>query len=481
MTKGSIKWTVAAVVVLAIGVGAWWGWSRPAADGLIWEAIPPRPLLEGVPAALLRRIEEAEDAAYDGPDRLAGLKELVRLYHANGYLAEARQGYTGLLALEPANPRWAHSLASIQANFGELEEAIAGWETVVRLAPDYLPARVRLGDAYLKRNADAEADAAYRAVLERDTTNAYALVGRGRVAINAQDWEAARAFLMRATAATDDRIGGDLLATVYEELGQTDAAQDLRAREDRMGSYTDQPDPWLEELLPVCYDPFRLAVSGGLAAFAGFPEKGLRWLRQAAELSPDDANIHYQLGHLYLTMGRVEEAQAAFEKTLAVNPGFSDGWLWLSEVMMAKGMPGTAGRILLEGLEHCPDSPGLHLAYGRRLIARGSYEAAIEELRESVRLRPNEASGYNSLAVAYIRSGREAEGVETLRRALAAEPANPFALSTLTMQTIVSGTPDEAAAWLRRCREHPRIQGDALEQLERAYVGRFGGPLPPGG
>jgi len=257
-----------------------------------------------------------------------------------------------------------------------------------------------------------------------------------------------------------------------------DAAMDLRSRADRMGSFTDQPDPWLEELLPVCYDPFRLSVSGGLAAFGGHEEKGLRWLRRAAELAPDDANVLYQLGHLYLKMGRLDEAETAFERTLRANPKFSDGWLWRSEVLAAKGLTGASGRVLLEGLEQCPDSPGLHLQYGRSLLDRGRVEAGEHYIRESIRLRPNEAAGYNSLVVALMRQGRDAEAIETLHQALAAEPGNPFALSSLAFHVIGTASEAEAADWVRRCRAHPRVQGTDLETIERHFEDRFGHPAP---
>ena len=41
----------------------------------------------------------------------------------------------------------------------------------------------------------------------------------------------------------------------------------------------------------------------------------MRELREAERLSPKDPKMHWQLGRLYLTLGRTAEAKAELEKT----------------------------------------------------------------------------------------------------------------------------------------------------------------------
>src|SRR6185369_15806842 len=94
-----------------------------------------------------------------------GLIALSRLYHGNGYFAEALTCYGLLSQLDPAEPRWLHLRASILAGYGELEPAIKLWQRVTQLAPNYVAAHLRLCEALLKSNQAAAAAAEYEQVL----------------------------------------------------------------------------------------------------------------------------------------------------------------------------------------------------------------------------------------------------------------------------------------------------------------------------
>src|SRR6187551_1388607 len=70
-------------------------------------------------------------------------------------------------------------------------------------------------------------------------------------------------------------------------------------------------------------------------------------------------------------------------------PDFADGWANLSALQAAMGDASAAERTLAEGLRRCPQSPGLHLQYARKLQAAGRLGEAIAEFQTSIRLRPN--------------------------------------------------------------------------------------------
>jgi tetratricopeptide (TPR) repeat protein len=54
---------------------------------------------------------------------------------------------------------------------------------------------------------------------------------------------------------------------------------------------------------------------GILLGDAGRPDEGLRELKIAVNLNPDDENVHWRLARFYQATGRREEAKAEFEKT----------------------------------------------------------------------------------------------------------------------------------------------------------------------
>ncbi len=58
---------------------------------------------------------------------------------------------------------------------------------------------------------------------------------------------------------------------------------------------------------------------GIVLAQAGRNDDALRELTAAAKLIPDDVNVHWRLGRLYRSMGKMEEAKAEFAKASSLN------------------------------------------------------------------------------------------------------------------------------------------------------------------
>ena len=169
-----------------------------------------------------------------GDNRIAALGELSRLYHANGFFAEACQCYQALLQADGADPLWPYRFATIVAGYGQLADALPLLRRAVSLAPDYIPARIRLGDTLLKMNQKAEAGAAYAAVLDREPNNPYALLGLARLDVDAGRWAEARERLevvVRESSSDRIRSSADRLRAPRRERprgGDPRAQQGLR-------------------------------------------------------------------------------------------------------------------------------------------------------------------------------------------------------------------------------------------------------------
>ncbi len=179
---------LAAGLAAMVGVAGWW-WHAGQQQEVVAAALPAAPGLSGAPDVLGEKLAAASQRARSRWTAAKGLAELSRLYHANGFLAEASQCYAGLAQLSPQEPRWLHLRATILAGFGEIEPALQLWRRVIELAPDYLPARLRLGDCLLKINRADDAASVYAEVLKRDATNAYALLGLARIDFEAGRWD----------------------------------------------------------------------------------------------------------------------------------------------------------------------------------------------------------------------------------------------------------------------------------------------------
>lgn len=425
-----------AIAATALMLVAGFGWRAFAMRQQVAAAIPARPAAAPVPPALQDRLDLAEQRARRFRKPVEGLAELARLYHANGFSAEARAAYHGLMDLEADNPRWPHLLANVLAGYGQLDEAVPLLRRAIALAPDYLPARLRLGEALMKTNRPREAAIVYQMVLQRDPANSSALAGFTRAEIDA-----------------------------------TGSATDTRVNESKDEAMGDVPDPWLDELLFDCYDGYRLRVA---AAATRDGSVALRLLERALEQAPEDASVHRQLGDLLARQGDRIRGGKLLQRAVQLGPKDADNWAYLLHFFDTVGDIPAGDAALTAGLSHCPQSPSLHLERGRRLQRAGNYEGALAAFERSRQLRPNDVDAYVEMSGVYFRLERVADGIAILRRALVVEPAHPVVLSALAFCAIGSGDEATARATLREARDQPRLPRNELDQLVMRFVARFG-------
>ena len=465
-------------LVTAVGVAGWW-WYAGQQQQVVAAALPPAPDLGSAVPELGEKLAVAGQRARAHWNAGKGLVELSRLYHANGFLAEAAQCYTGLEKLSPNEPRWPHLHATILAGFGEIEPALALWRRVVELAPDYLPARLRLGDCLLKINRPDEAAAVYNEVLKRDAANSYALLGLARIDFEASRWDQARTRLETVVNQTNYNLGYDLIVSLYEKTGQHDRAEAIRGNAKASGAYRDAPDPWLDQLVDFCFDPYRLSLVAGVAGQTGDLAGATRLLERAAELAPEDVSVRFQLGGVAEANKDLKTAMEQYERCTILAPDFADGWAHLSELQAQTHQVAAAERTLAAGLARCPDSPGLHLQRARNLKDAGRTFEAIGEFQASIRLRPNEPDAYVELGNLYIQAGNEPEGVRLMHQAYEADPGHPMALLLLAFSSINAHDEAGARQWLERVANQPRVQPQFRQQLLDTYRQTFGHPFKP--
>lgn len=463
----------ALVAVLGAAGTSGYLWHRAHQQAEIFAAaIPVVPDLSMWPLPMRQRVEAAERKLATAP--LDGLAELARLYHANGFFAEAAQCYAGLQKLDSGDARWYHLHATILAGYGDTTPALPLWERAVALAPDYLPARLRLADVYLKRNDFAAAAKEYRAILAENPAEAYATLGVARCEFEAGRWAQARQLLEPLVARTNYQLGYDLIVTVYERLGMEDSARAIRGRMRDSGAYRDPADPWVDDLADDCFDVYRLSLASGTAQRYGDIPQAFRRIQQALDLAPDQATLHFQLGKLHAAQRAYSKARQCFELCTRLKPDFSDGWVQYSIMSETLGDRAAADQATLDGLRNCPNSPGLHLQYAQHLIRDKRHAEAIPEFEASIRLRPNEAPAYLGLASALISLGRREEGLAAVDGALVAEPGHPLAIGIRAFDAIETGNELAARQWLQRAKEQPRFDRQQMSQLLATYRERFG-------
>lgn len=471
------RWLVGGGVLVLAGL-CLLTWPAARRHDIALKSIPQRPALKGWPGEMQDEITDAEERAGSYLGSTKGLIALSRLFHANGFYDEAMQCYAGLQQMQPGEARWRHLQASVLAGLGRLDEALPFESAAVDLAPEYIAARLRLGDIRLKTNRTDLAIDAYNEVLRRSPGNPYALLGLAKCQIALGNWNKARDNLREGVKLHPDFIGGlSLMATVAEHFGDLGEANELRERIGRR-EFSDLPDPWLDDLLNDCYDPYRLSVVSVVVGMAGESARARQLLERASTLAPQNNSYHRQLAVLLSDSGDLISARRQFEQAVALSPTDADSWLLLYQLLGRIGDTAAAEKTLAGGLANCPDSASLHMERARLWKSAGRPAEAVAEFQEAYRLNPSEAQPMVELASVFFAINQGDAALSALHEALRKQPEHPMALATLAFYYISAGDEANASKWWSHVRRQPRTPPQTVDALKQAFRQHFGHNAP---
>jgi tetratricopeptide (TPR) repeat protein len=127
-----------------------------------------------------------------------------------------------------------------------------------------------------------------------------------------------------------------------------------------------------------------------------------------------------------LTLDGLRRAQAAFQQAAELEPTLSEARAALAETYLITNDLKTAETEGLAAIRANPDSYGAHRTLARvytlqsgladKTLDRAAADKAVAELREVLRVHPNDAEAFALLAEFYVATNREKEAVEALRK-----------------------------------------------------------------
>jgi protein O-mannosyl-transferase len=193
----------------------------------------------------------------------------------------------------------------------------------------------------------------------------------------------------------------------------------------------------------------------------------------AAEVVPDSARVHYQLGSLVATQSLFSKAEEHFSRSLAIDPTMIQSAIGLGDVHLSANNWDKAidvyNRILRQLSATNPDDPAAldevtRMVYMRRAGAKagkGDLDGSSADLRSAMQVAgggEQRVGPHLQLARLLADRGEPAEAIPVLKQALALQPGNVEALYQLCI--CATRTQDEEAYEL------------ALAGLEQTVAGR---------
>ncbi|MEM1289747.1 MAG: adenylate/guanylate cyclase domain-containing protein [Pseudomonadota bacterium] len=142
------------------------------------------------------------------------------------------------------------------------------------------------------------------------------------------------------------------------------------------------------------------------------PQLILDLTRKSAALDATDVSLQEALGFAYLAVGRWEEAESQFDRTLSQIDNQAEQMLWCGYGLMMVGRPEDARDISLKAKELDPmHPPSFDWALGQAHYFAKDYEEATQVLRGEAMLN---SLAYCCLAAAYGQMGRTHEAANAL-------------------------------------------------------------------
>jgi len=280
-----------------------------------------------------------------------------------GDLNAAGEGFAAAVKVAPAFAEAHFNLGLVRQEQGRLDEAIASFQKALALKPRLHGANLFLALAQYKLGHFDPALAAIRKETVAYPKDASAWMWLGVIEMAADHPEEAAAALDKAAKLAPDNVD------ILYHRGQ---AHLLVSKNSYAQMFKDDPKSWRV-----------LQVLAQASSDADRPLEAITEYEEAIKLAPTQPGLHEALGSEYRAAGKPQEAEAAFNRELEIDPFNALARYKLGVLAIEKG-DGAAAKELIEAALR--QKPGIrHSDYnlGRAEMLLGNDAAAVQHLQRA--------------------------------------------------------------------------------------------------
>ena len=343
---------------------------------------------------------------------------------------EALDAYKVAVGLDPNDEMIHHQLGNVYSKRGERPAAMQHQQSAIAIAPEFAAAHYQLGLLYAQEKRWTDAIASYQTAYAHDETLVEALYNLAQAFRRAGNRSAAREQMAlferrKATLMPLQELRGAL----QREQGTAKRAQILTniARLYLKNGFYEKAVWEYQKALGM--DPELVAAHNGLGiayTMLGKHSEAVTAQRKALELQPNFTKAHAGLGLTYFSQNELESALEHYRYAVALDPQFLEAHLKIGTILLKQKRYAEAIDTYKASATLVPDNAEIYhnlgICYARQ--AEADLEAARRYAQEAVRLDPNVASYYNTLALIDFRRGDYSQAEKAIRRALELEPEN---------------------------------------------------------
>lgn len=217
-------------------------------------------------------------------------------------------------------------------------------------------------------------------------------------------------------------------------------------------------------------------LSGLIAAERGDTTEGRRRIEQAIRLEPQRASYFLNLARLLRQINSIDEAIAAYDRSLVLDPRQPDPLAELARLLVFRGAADAAIALTERAVALQPERRDLRIELAAHLLYTKRYDASAAALEEILKRNPDDADVIAATGQVMIRQQRYDEAIERYGAALALKPDCGLAEDGLVAVFGRLARTAEALAVIDR--KLARRPDDAAAQSQRLFLLNYLSALP---
>ncbi|OUS27897.1 hypothetical protein A9Q98_08410 [Thalassotalea sp. 42_200_T64] len=295
-------------------------------------------------------------------------------WHQRGDLLKAEQFYSKVLSIQPKHPDALHLRGLILHQQGDHQQAIKLIGKAIKINSTLAEMHNNLGEAYRAIGKLTDAQSCYRKALNIRANFPEAINNLGLVLDNKGLAEQAiknfKLAIKMKTNYVDARVN---LAGSLKAQGDFSAAL----------SCCDE----VLAIQPDCLAGY--SIKGLIHYDTGQLEQSIKFLKQALNISPNDAQINNNIGVALRDMGDLKEAIKYYLQAVNTNPNHAEALNNLGVALKELGQYQDASISFNKALAIKPSYPQAHFNQAGVLAKMGASAEAVKSYRQALLLKPD--------------------------------------------------------------------------------------------
>ena len=191
-----------------------------------------------------------------------------------------------------------------------------------------------------------------------------------------------------------------------------------------------------------------------LSDYAGTPEsetfpQARAFAERALSIDSSLAEPHAALGIINSYLQQWNESEKDFKRAIELNPNYATTYKWYSSLLKNLGRYDESATMIKQANKLDPMDEFISNLISRMYQLQNNHEASVKNSLEILELHPDYYNPYHTVAMSYLKLGRNAEAVSAAEKLVRISDRHSYGLSSLGYVYAATGKRAEAIAIIK--------------------------------